>query len=165
MMIKFAIPVSLNWYAVGTTIITEDSPPPFEDGKPVCIFVLKKKSPKNKVVIKINVFKDMHEEVSWDHHQFDDPDSCIFGSINGNVSIVKKKENIPVFILGPICEFLNECVQIACIYEQNIKNSFNISEIPTNVSDEMGDYESMLDMADAGFSISEQESIMNEQAN
>lgn len=161
MLVKFTIPISTNWYAVGTASILEDySMLSFDDGFPLVAFQMKKKSIKDKLIIRIDHYG---EEEEFDASLFDDDRTVVFGTKDRDIVVAKPLDNIELEFLLPMCEMVN-LILCASVMEQKTsdKRDLPIENIPQEVRKAMQNHDIVLDLIEAGYSIEEQTRIMND---
>lgn len=161
MLVKFTIPISTNWYAVGTASILEDySKLAFDDGFPLVAFQMKKKPIKGKLIIRVDHYG---EEEEFDDSLFDNDRTVVFGTKNRDIIIAKPLDNIEEEFLLPMCEMINIVLCASVIEEKKSdKRDLPIDKIPLEVRNAMKNHDTILDLIEAGYSIEEQTRIMND---
>lgn len=160
MLIDFVVPVSPNWYAVGIVIFAKDFHP-FDENTPIYSFVLKEKALKDKVTVRLIESKKNFQETK----DFIDQDDCVlFGMVNRKLCVPCSPSNWDRNVLEDVCDMIYMSAGLALSILKTQKKREFVCDIPKKFeTDEvMQEFESVLSMISQGYTIEEQNKMLEQ---
>lgn len=172
MVLKFTIPLSRIWYAIGTAIInSDDARLPFDQDQPILCFYYRKKEMMKDVFIRISKSVEK-EDATLDmfDKKLHNGKIIVSGRIDKRLSIpilpINYHHEISAFTVRMIEEIINQYIETQKGKAEEVVIKVKKDNLPKSLLENVGRFDSLMDMAHAGFSIEEQiSSLRNEDIN
>ena len=162
MVIRFTIPVSPNWYAIGEAVVDFDDPSQFDTDSFCGAFYIKKKENSQKLLIrmeKIHTEEDLKFGVNIFDPEYHDGKTICFGKIDGKMVIPVAPPNVDPEVACMMAEVLFSMLEGGredLEHQSFLSHDIERENVPQELIDNATEFELLVSMIDAGYTKKEQ---------